>query len=84
MENLKGKRLLVLGGSMWKDAIKSFTKQYGITFIAAGLYHAGIFDIADESYIVDTIDADVMKQFVKEHQIDGVYMGGSEFIINGA
>ena len=84
MENLKGKRLLVLGGSMWKDAIKAFTKQHEITFIAAGLYHAGIFDVADESYIVDTVDADVMKKFVKDHQIDGVYMGGSEFIIRSA
>lgn len=84
MENLVGKRLLILGGSMWKDAIKTFAQEQGIILIAAGLYHAGIFDIANESYIIDTIDADVMKTFVKEHQIDGVYMGGVEFIINGA
>ena len=84
MDNLVGKRLLILGGSMWKDVIKTFAQEQGIILIAAGLYHAGIFDIANESYIIDTIDADVMKTFVKEHQIDGVYMGGVEFIINGA
>ncbi|UTC48237.1 hypothetical protein [Treponema vincentii] len=84
MNNLAGKRLLILGGSMWKEAIKSFAQEQGIVLIAAGLYHAGIFDIADESYIIDTIDPNVMETFVKEHQIDGVYMGGSELIINGA
>lgn len=84
MKDLKNKRLLVLGGSIWKDAIKQFAKDYDVTIIAAGLYHAGIFDVADESYYIDTIDSDIMKEFIKEKNIDGVYMGGSELIISNA
>lgn len=48
MKNLKGKRLLVLGGSIWKDAILNFAKESGIIIISVGLYSAGTDDIADE------------------------------------
>lgn len=84
MNILKGKRLLVLGGSMWKDSIKKFAKENGIFIISAGLYPAGIDEIADEVYRIDTIDAAIMKPFILEHKIDGVYLGGSELIIGGA
>lgn len=84
MKVLKNKRLLVLGGSIWKDAIKQFAEDYDVTIIAAGLYHAGIFDIADEYYYIDTINSEIMKEFIKEKKIDGVYMGGSELIISNA
>ncbi len=84
MKVLKNKRLLVLGGSIWKDAIKQFAEDYDVTIIAAGLYHAGIFDIADECYYIDTINSEIMKEFIKEKKIDGVYMGGSELIISNA
>lgn len=82
--NLKGKRLLVLGGSIWKEAIKEYADQNGIVLISAGLYPAGTDDIAKEIYRIDTTDADLMKPFIKDHQIDGVYMGGSEMIISAA
>lgn len=84
MKQLKGKRLLVLGGSMWKEEIKRIADDYGIYLISAGLYPAEIDKIADEVYHIDTIDASIMKHFIIEHKVDGVYLGGSELIINGA
>lgn len=81
---LRGKRLLILGGSIWKDAIKRFADEHGIYLISAGLYPAGIDEIAQESYRIDTTDGELMKSFVREHHIDGVYMGGSEMIISAA
>lgn len=84
MKDLKGKRLLVLGGSIWKDAILKFAKENGIVVISAGLYPAGTDDIADEVYRIDTIDPSVMKKFIRDKSIDGVYLGGSELIIGGA
>ncbi len=81
---LQGKRLLVLGGSIWKEAIKDYAEQNGIVVISAGLYPAGTDDIAQEVYRIDTTDAEMMKPFIKEHHIDGVYMGGSELIISSA
>lgn len=84
MKELRGKRLLVLGGSIWKDAIKKFAQDNGVVLISAGLYPAGTDDIADEVYRIDTTVEDLMIPFFKDHQIDGAYMGGSELIISSA
>ena len=85
MENLKGKRLLVLGGSLWKEAIRDFADSYGVTLIATGNdTSAGIFEICDEGYNVNSTDAEAMKSLIKEKKIDGVYMGGSEAVISSA
>lgn len=85
MENLKGKRLLLLGGSMWKDAISDFAKENEIVLIATGNNrNAGIFEIADECYDVDSTDSHGMKCLILEKKIDGVYMGGSEPVIASA
>lgn len=84
MQNLENKRLLVLGGSIWKDAIKQFADANKIILISAGLYPAGTDEIADEVYRIDTIDENVMIPFIQEKRIDGVYLGGSELIISGA
>ena len=83
-DKLQAKRLLVLGGSTWKEAIRDFAHEHNIYLIAAAPYHVGIFDVADESHIIDVTDAQAMIPFIKEHQIDGVYMGGSEPVIESA
>ncbi len=47
MKNLKGKRLLILGGSMWKEAIEQYARENEIVLIATGnIGGAGFFDIA--------------------------------------
>ena len=83
-DNLEGKRLLVLGGSTWKEVIHEYAQEHGIYLIAAAPYHVGIFDVADETHLLDVTDFNVMIPFIKEHQIDGVYMGGSEPVIEAA
>ena len=84
MQDIRGKRLLLLGSSVWKDLIKSFAEYYGVRLYFAGLYPAPLDDIVEEYYRIDTTDPEVMIPFVKEHQFDGVYMGGSEFIVSHA
>ena len=84
MEDLRGKKLLLLGSSVWKDLIKSFADYYGVRLFFAGLYPAPLDEIVEEFYRIDTTDPEVMIPFVKEHGFDGVYMGGSEFIISHA
>lgn len=85
MTNLTNKRLLLLGGSLWKEAIKDFAEKHNITLIATGNdTTAGVFEIAHECYSIDSTDADAMKKFIVEKQIDGVYMGGSEPVISVA
>ena len=81
MIDLKGKRLLLLGGSLWKHAIKDYANNKGIVLIATGNNQsAGIFQIADERYNVDSTDEAAMKQLIMDKRIDGVYMGGSEAV----
>lgn len=83
-QDLKGKRLLLLGSNVWRDVIRRFADEYGVTLIFAGKYPAPLDEIADEVYRVDSIDHEAMKQFIRNHNIDGVYMGGSELIISHA
>ena len=84
MQDIRGKRLLLLGSSVWKDLIKSFADYYGVRLYFAGLYPASLDDIVEEYYRIDTTDPKVMIPFIKEHQFDGIYMGGSEFIVSHA
>lgn len=85
MKNLKDKRLLLLGGSTWKEAIKTFAKEHEVSLIATGNdMSAGIFGISKEGYNVNSTDSVAMKNLIKEKQIDGVYIGGSEPVINSA
>lgn len=82
MVDIRGKKLLLLGSSVWKDLIKSFADYYGVRLFFAGLYPAPLDEIVEEYYRIDTTDPELMIPFVKEHGFDGVYMGGSEFIIS--
>ncbi len=83
--NLSGKRLLLLGGGLWKEAIKEYAVSQNITLIATGNdSNSGIFEIADEKYLVDSTNVEEMKSLIKEKNIDGVYMGGSETVISSA
>lgn len=84
-DQLKGKRLLLLGGSLWKDAIKKIADEYEIVLVATGnSQNAGIFEIASEQYQVNSTDAEEMKKLIIEKKIDGVYMGGNEAVISAA
>lgn len=84
-EELCGKRLLILGGSLWRDSICAFCRSNGIAIIAAGNdSSSGICDIADEYYEVNSTDAYSMKELIQAKNIDGVYMGGNEPVIVAA
>ena len=70
---------------MWKDAIKAFADEHQITLVATGNdTSAGIFQIANECYDINSTDSEAMKRLIAEKNIDGVYMGGSEPVINVA
>ncbi len=85
MANLNGKRLLLLGGGLWKESILEYAASQGIELVATGnSASSGIFQIANETYMVDSTNESEMKKLIKEHNIDGVYMGGSEPVISVA
>jgi len=85
IRSLRGKRLLLLGGSVWKEAIVQFANEQEIILIATGSdSSAGIFEIAEECYHVNSTDCEAVKRLIAEKKIDGVYMGGSEPVISAA
>ena len=85
MCELKGKRLLVLGGSYCKDAIRQFADEYGVYLIAAGNSpDAGIVKVSDEYHNVNSTDSEHMSRLISHLKIDGVYLGSSEPVINKA
>ena len=50
---LTGKRLLILGGSLWKEGIRHFCNEQGITIVSAGNDPtSGICEIADRKSVV--------------------------------
>ena len=85
MNELNDKRLLVLGGNPWLEAIKAFCDRNGIHIITVGNNpNSNLNIIAEEYYNVDSTDSDAMKRLIEEKNIDGVYMGGTESVIEAA
>lgn len=80
MENCKGKRLLVLGGtSASLDLVKN-AKAMGIYTIVTDNNETGVSkEIADETARVSTADIDGLVKLAKERRVDGIFSGPSEF-----
>lgn len=77
--DLKGKKLLVLGGTSCLDIVKQ-AQRMGVYCIVADVEEidAGK-EVADEAVYLSTTDFDGMVKIVKEKKIDGVFCGPSEF-----
>lgn len=85
LNDLRGKRLLLLSGGMWKEAIKQYADEEGIVLLATGNdASSGIFSIAEEGFLVDSTDSSAMKELISAKRVDGVYMGGCEPVIASA
>ena len=84
-QELNGKRLLLLGGRLWKETIREFCSENNIRIITAGNRPGSDLNkIADEYYNVNTTDPSAMKQLIQDKKIDGVYLGGNETVIGAA
>lgn len=80
MTDIRGKKLLILGGtSASLDLVKN-AKDMGVYTVVTDNAQKGVAkDIADEKAFVSTTDLDGLKVLIKEKQIDGVFCGPSEF-----
>ncbi|MBQ3053600.1 MAG: ATP-grasp domain-containing protein [Clostridia bacterium] len=80
--DLKGKRLLVLGGSSASVDIIKNARQMGVYIVVADMSDKGEgYKMADEGVLVSTTDYDALAKVVKEKNIDGIFCGPSEFNI---
>lgn len=83
-ETLKGKRILVLGGTRISCEIIRQAKKMGLTVVVADYYPVEKSpgkQIADEHYEVSTIDVDAVVQLIKDKNIDGVITGFSDMLL---
>ena len=80
--SLKGKKLLVMGGSMATYAIVKNAQEMGVYVVVADAKDTGeAYKLADEGVLVSTIDMEGLAKVIKEKEIDGVFCGPSEFNI---
>lgn len=81
--NLKGKRLLILGGAYNTKDIREYADKNGVVLIAVGNNkNHPTFKIADETYEANVSNSNDLIKIIKEHHIDGVFPGGNENVIS--
>lgn len=79
---VKGKRLLVLGGTKATYDLVKNAKDMGVyTIVTDDDPNSITKRIADESYLVSTTDIDGLNKLIVEKSIDGAFCGPSEFNI---
>ena len=79
---LKGKRLLVMGGSMATYYIVQNAQEMGVYVVVADMSDSGpAYKLADEGVQISTTDFDGLADYVKNNNIDGIFCGPSEFNI---
>lgn len=82
---MRGKRLLLAGGTNCIREIREYARDNGIVLIAAGnIGYTALKQYADEQYDVDTSDVEAMAKLVKDARIDGIFAGGNETNIAAA
>lgn len=84
MVDLKGKRLLILGGSRVSCEIVKKAQDMGIYVMVTDWYpteKSPAKQIADKSFMVSTADIDAVVNLIKEEQIDGVITGFTDSVL---
>ena len=83
-QDLKGKRLLILGGSRISCEIIRHARAMGIVCGVTDWYPLGksvAKQVADEAYYVSTADIDAMVTLIREKQFDGVFTGFTDSVL---
>lgn len=83
-QELRNKRLLVLGGSAWIDIIRAFANENQIQLVTVGNDPKSLLASLGEYHNIDSTDHEQMKDFIKQFDIDGVYIGSNETVIRHA
>ena len=83
-DDLKGKRLLILGGMRISCEIVRKAKALGIYTIVADynkIEDSPGKQIADEAVELSVIDIDIVVAYIKKHDIDGVFVGFNDMLL---
>jgi biotin carboxylase len=74
MESLKGKKLLIMGGSSLTCDVVRKAQAMGVKVYVTDWYeNSPAKKIADKSFMVSTADVDAIVNLAKKEQVDGIY-----------
>jgi len=76
--DLKGKKLLLMGGAAFSQDLRKYADEQGFTMIAVGQDISRLKQFADEAYQVNTQDIDALEKLINEKKIDGIFVGTTE------
>ncbi len=80
--DIKGKRMLILGGTTATLDLVKNAKEMGLYTVVTDNIDGGVSkELADEKADVSTTDIEGLEQLIKDRSIDGVFCGPSEFNI---
>ncbi len=80
--DIKGKRLLLLGGTNSAEEIKAFAEKNGVILLATGPYKNTLLKrISDEEYDVDAMDTKALTKLLTDASVDGVFVGCNEDVV---
>lgn len=78
---LKGKKLLVMGGGSQHCKVVEAAKELGvITYVVDNLETAPAKEIADYAYLINVTETDRLAELCKEEGIDGILSGWFDFV----
>ena len=81
--NLKGKRLLILGGAYNTKDIREYADKNGVILVAVGNNpNHPTFKIADEVHNANVTNAEDLIKIINDYNIAGVFPGGNENVIS--
>lgn len=83
-DKIKGKRLLIMGGMRISCEIVRKAQEMGLYTIVADYYppeKSPAKQIADEAVEVSVTDVDAVVRVIKEHHIDGVFVGFNDMLL---
>lgn len=84
MDGLKGKKLLILGGTLISCEIVKHAKKLGVHTVVADyndISKSPAKQIADEAFLVSATDIDAVVDLIKKEKIDGVLVGFNDMLL---
>ena len=82
LENLSGKRLLILGGIAPMIEVIERARELGIEVLVTDyLENSPAKRYADKSFMVSAIDIDAVVELCKEEAVDGIYTGNVDMLL---
>ena len=76
--DLRGKKLLLMGGAAFSQDLRKYADEKGYQMIAVGQDISRLKAFADEAYQINTQDIDAIERLIREKKIDGIFVGTTE------